>query len=464
MFSTKRLHLVVFFIVILSVVAPFSIGEVHAAPDLWSIETVDPSENDIGFYTSLALDANGYPHISYGEAVGNIIVDLKYAQWTGSGWAIETVDYGGLTDVEWEGDDTSLALDSNGYPHIAYFDAVNLNLKYARWTGSEWMIETVDSGDRTGFYMSLALDLSDNPHISYQNRYWDEYYEVWYYQLRYAWWTGSSWEIDTIDSGDAGWYTSLALDANGYPHISYYDSTNNDLKYAWWSGTNWNIDLVDSGGVVGWSTSLALDSSDYPHISYYDYDLGALKYAQWMGTYWEINIIDSNGYVGERTSLALDSNDRPHISYRDEINDALKYARWTGIEWSIETLASIGIFGRWSSLSLDAADHPHIGYYDGNNNIVVSEGQTSTSGGDLSGQCYFPNYQETAGAGIWHAVVYKDSVASPPPTYVSDDPDGTVEDSFEVTEAAIPEFPTAIAGITVAALCFGIYFWMRKRG
>jgi len=78
-----------------------------------------------------------------------------------------------------------------------------------------------------------------------------------------------------------GAYTSLALDASDRPHISYYydDATNADLKYAWYDGSAWHLETADSAGNVGADTSLALDASDRPHISYYDATNADLKYA-----------------------------------------------------------------------------------------------------------------------------------------------------------------------------------------
>ncbi|MEM2583115.1 MAG: PKD domain-containing protein [Candidatus Thermoplasmatota archaeon] len=41
------------------------------------------------------------------------------------------------------------------------------------------------------------------------------------------------WHIEKVDEeGDVGAYASIAIDLNGYPHISYVDRSNLDLKYA----------------------------------------------------------------------------------------------------------------------------------------------------------------------------------------------------------------------------------------
>ena len=55
----------------------------------WRIETVDTTA---GHDLSLQLDSFDRPHISYCTPPGGAVRDLRYARWTGSDWEIQTVD------------------------------------------------------------------------------------------------------------------------------------------------------------------------------------------------------------------------------------------------------------------------------------------------------------------------------------------------------------------------------------
>jgi hypothetical protein len=286
-------------------------------------------------------------------------------------WSISIVD-----SVYISGSSTSIALDSNNYPHIAYssFGSTCGSLKYAVWTGSIWETYTVDYADQTGAYCSLVLDCNEYPHISYASRIDCTGDPV----LKYVYWNGTYWDKEVVDSEADGWGgTSLALDSNEYPHISYYDINNKNLKYARWTGSAWDIQTVDWGGMggkVGKFSSLALDGNDYPHISYYDEENTALKYVKWTGSTWDIQTVDDWAWqYGQYTSLALDSNDYPHISYHldfysdpiDTIEDGVAYARWTGTDWEIHWLDWDPVYsgiGLGTSIALDNADVPHISY------------------------------------------------------------------------------------------------------
>ena len=276
----------------------------------WLIATVDP-QMYTGYGTSLALDGQERPRIAY-RIAGTDYKDLLYA-WTGPDinggpWFTTTVDTPGDCGI-----DPSLELDGAGDPRISY--NCNNCLLYAHDDGSGWQIETVACGEGWyGWCTSLELDSQGHPRISYLAG-WPVS------DLMYAWYDGVQWQHETIDSqGIVGLYTSLALDSQDQPRISYYDDDSCALKYAWHDGTAWHLEIVDSGCVnqrgIGKYTSLALDAQDHPHISYYDDAHYELRYAHFDGTRWLTETVDTGGYLtGAYTSLALDAQGRPHISY-----------------------------------------------------------------------------------------------------------------------------------------------------
>jgi hypothetical protein len=270
-------------------------------------------------------------------------------------WNLETVDSTGEVGLF-----TSMALDSSDNPHISYYDYSSFDLKYAHYNGTSWNVETVDSTGNVGLFTSIALDSTDNPHISYTDGDNSD--------LKYAYYNGASWNVEMVDStGYVDDFTSIALDSGDNPHISYNDGSNVDLKYAYHDSASWNVETVDGTGNVGLSSSIVIDSGDNPHISYYDDSNFDLKYAYHNGTSWNTETADSTGNVGLFTSIALDSTDNPHISHHDGGNGDLKYTHYNGTSWNAETVDSAAYVGECSSIALDSSDNPHISYTDGDN-------------------------------------------------------------------------------------------------
>ena len=314
----------------------------------WISETIDTIRGDwFGENTSIAIDNNGYPHITY---FGTNNTDLLYTRWNGSSWITDTaVSTGNPQHAAY------LALDGNNYPHISYYDS---GLKYAHWDGVVWMTSTIATG---GYYNSIAVDSSGIPHISYSDS--NDY-------LSYAHWNGSTWVTEMIDNnGDMGGNIIIKIDGQDYPHIGYrYDDTPY-LKYIQWDGFQWIIETAATGYIHA-NLSFALDTQDSPHFSYYGWLDGDLNYAHKTGEAWNSTTIDSAGYVGKSNSLAIDTNDYPHISYYNGSNETLIYANWNGTNWITTTVDATGNVGQNTSLALDNLNNPHISYFDATNGTL----------------------------------------------------------------------------------------------
>ncbi len=178
----------------------------------WNLTLLDSSGNFR--YTSLSIDWRDWYHISYEDLDAN---DLRYAYWNGSAWKIEKADTEG--DV---GSWTSIRVDKNGTPHIGYYDNGRKKLKYATKLNVAWNTTLID--DTNGPGISLDLDSSGHPHISYPSRD---------YNVKHAWWNGSAWLNETVDNSSIiGELSSMRIDDRDEIHISYWDRTRMIVKYA----------------------------------------------------------------------------------------------------------------------------------------------------------------------------------------------------------------------------------------
>jgi hypothetical protein len=333
----------------------------------WVVEVVDRIMGDDATVTSLALDRFGDLHVSYSSPKRN---ELRYAfrRPQDKSWNLATVDSEGVSF-------DSLAVDSHGRPHIAYNSPRFPGLHYAMWDGKHWQKFLIDHC-KTSHQTSIQLDLQDQPRISYyREEYADRHIAR---DLKYAFFDGKDWYIQTVDHrGGTGRWNSIALDSAGRPYISYSITTPGNLGLAYLEQAYWDLSLADpptlqSKRNLDGASSLALNSSGEPHIAYIDASHRSINYAWRQASAWEMEKIDSlvsAGSDSDEVSLKLDKSGRPHVAYYDSGTGALKYATRDEKTWHIETIERDNA-GEHASLVLDNDDRPYISYSAPLNNEV----------------------------------------------------------------------------------------------
>jgi hypothetical protein len=311
---------------------------------------------DVGRFTSITIGADANPIISHFDASG----ELKVAACTNptcdpttSAATLSTVDDTG--DV---GEYTSITIGADANPIISYFDDTNDALKVAACTNptcdpttSPATLSTVDAGD-VGQHTSITIGADANPIISY----WDASRGA----LKVAACTNPTCNpttslatLSTVDNiGDVGEHTSIAIGADANPIISYFDDTNDALKVAACTNPTCNpttsaatLSTVDNTGDVGYYTSIAIGADANPIISYKDFTNDALKVAACTNPTCNptaspatLSTVDTGG-VGNFTSIAVGVDANPIISYYGG-GGALKVAKLTRTSWTPNTWES----------------------------------------------------------------------------------------------------------------------------
>jgi hypothetical protein len=313
----------------------------------------------IGWDASLALDSAGRPHLAYYDAAHG---GLWYAQDLGAAWRFEPIDPAANNFA-------SLSLGPGDTPHVAYclYGCAGLacycqQVRYAQRDGPVWVTETL----RFGLMGEPALDVdaAGRPHLAYAVWSGDTRQS----RLLYSFHDGTGWISETVAEGvDA---PSLALDAAGQPHVGYLDLWKDEVRYAVRGIAGWCAEVVDRevNGAAA-ATRLALDAAGRPHLSYIE-DEGEgktlAKYAFYDGASWRVETVGGPGQFSRGGALAVDAMGRPHIVYRLTEGNALAYAYRAGSQWQVEVVDSErSVRHEQPALVLDAAGRPHVGYMAG---------------------------------------------------------------------------------------------------
>ena len=177
----------------------------------------------------------------------------------------------------------NIALDQNNQPHITPRHSLNIfygHLRYTKKVSRNW--ETYEfSSDYGGYHTSIAIDTQGYPHIADCTDGSD---------LQYIFWDGQSWQIEKPVLNYASTYSSVVLDNQGRPQISYYwaleDSNLFELRFTNKNSGDWQIYTVDHGELPfkrGWDNDIAIDDNGMIHITYHAHNECLVKYAYGFG-------------------------------------------------------------------------------------------------------------------------------------------------------------------------------------
>ncbi len=244
---------------------------------------------------------------------------------------------------------TSIAFDSQGYAHISYIDVDERSVKHTKGLPGDWLsnhLENEKEGHEESVYTALLIDENDIPHIFFMvTGLEDEEGLGFKSELRLASASSSSpgnpadWSIEVIDEtpvpcGGLCPEDKICL-AESWTCVTEDDDCDlcepNEgcimgecipvLEKPTWTDLPEGTGLFVSTGLLSDGRMVAV---------YYDRSAGSAMFASGMpGQSWNVQVLEGDAYsdVGLYASLFVDDEDNIHIAYHDAVHDNLVYRR-----------------------------------------------------------------------------------------------------------------------------------------
>jgi plastocyanin len=317
-------------------------------------------EQDVGAGLALSTDTEGNPHMTYlafqgeaeeGEQPAAVVPGaptlpaVKHAHlvqdvWTRSGVA------GDLADLTAD-DETAIWVDTEGTHHIAWTEAGKLFYTDNPEGGDEAEPQAVSSGSVEG--ISIAAGEDGTPWVSF-------YQEG---RVGAATLEGEEWTVEEVAEASPGTPATTTIRVAGEdPLLAYGDGSATMLARR--SGNEWATETADEAGGIG--VAMALDADGNPHLAYYD-EAGAVKHAHDVGAGWEISDVADAGAVPEDggAAIVLDSEGIHHVAW--QTSEGIGYASNQEEDFAEEEVAR-GDGGTLPVLGIGADEAVWLGWMD----------------------------------------------------------------------------------------------------
>ena len=253
--------------------------------------------------------------------------------------------------------ETAIAISQAGFPHIVYSD-----IRYAYHDSGRWNLDPSFESYPSNSGYSLAIDANGLPHLCYYNLS----RELVYKHYNGKKWQSYYWDLQLFSTRPV--HPSLQLDNYGRPHIVHPDD--GVLCYRYFDGTTWQKKTFDTS-VNSPNGELKLDSNGLPHIAYEIWsavtDYSKLIYLRYDGESWHQELLFSGKNL-RGWEFDLDSNDAPHFVI---LNIDLKHLYTTEIGWQTDVLETANTNYYYLNFKIDSQDNMHLAYYDHENKDLI---------------------------------------------------------------------------------------------
>jgi hypothetical protein len=351
----------------------FCLAPSLAGASTWTLTPVDNIATDTGKYSSLAMDTNNFLHVSYFDVAGSV----KYATNKSGSWALPTVVSSGMAAG------TAIAVDAaTNYPNIVYYSGSNpKGSKFQAYNGTAWATAVNISGGNVAPAADTVTAMQNKSGIAHAvfSKSGTLYYNRNTTASNYATWNTAT-QLDT--TAGSGFNSALAVDAAGFVHVVGYNSASTDLFYYTNASGSWvKTTLQSSTNDVGKYCSIAVGmvgATETLLVAYHDttgnnvmFTSKPVSGGSWLAPFAVTAAGDITTNKGGFVSLAADAVGAAHISfyYNNAGTANLKYATNLGGSWHVESVETANV-GQYSSIAVGTDQSVAIAYYDVTNTAL----------------------------------------------------------------------------------------------